>query len=116
MGEKFKQVLAWLRGLNRRQQLLLGATAAGTALLLAVFVHLFSTPEMRPLYTGLSPADSQQMARRLAERGVRFQISEDGSTISVPADRIDQLRMEFATEGPPASGHLGFELFDRVNW
>jgi flagellar M-ring protein FliF len=116
VGQTFQHVWAWWRGLHRRQQLLLAGTAAGTALLLAVFVHLFSTPEMRPLYTGLSPADSQQIARRLAARGVRFQISEDGSTISVPADRLDQLRMEFATEGPPASGHLGFELFDRVNW
>lgn len=116
MGEKLKQIVGFLRGLERRQQWLLLGTAAATVGLLALFVHFFATPEMKPLYTGLTPADSQQVARRLAQQGIRFELSEDGSTIKVPADRLDQLRMQLATEGPPSSGRLGFELFDKPNW
>ena len=71
---------------------------------------------MAPLYTGLSRSDAQGIAQRLAGENVQYVISPDGSTISVPADKLDQLRVEMSQQGPPQSGRLGFELFDKPNW
>ena len=34
----------------------------------------------------------------------------------VPSDQIDKARLQAASQGPLASGRMGFELFDKPNW
>ncbi|HEX4074086.1 MAG TPA: flagellar basal-body MS-ring/collar protein FliF [Candidatus Acidoferrales bacterium] len=116
MDKQIKQLIAFLKGLTPRQQMLLGGAAVAIGVTLWVFVRLFGTPDMQPLYTGLSGSDAQGIAQRLASENVQYTISSDGSTISVPADKIDQMRVEMSQQGPPQSGRLGFELFDKPNW
>jgi flagellar M-ring protein FliF len=93
--------------------------AGGAALLVGVIVffgHLIITPDYKPLMTGMEPADAQALASRLAAKSIEYQISPDGKTVSVPADKVDASRLEVASEGMPHSGRLGFELFDKLNW
>lgn len=116
MDKQIKQLVAFLKGMSMRQRALLGGAAAAIALTLWVFVRLFGSPDMEPLYTGLSSTDAQGIAQRLAAENVQFSISPDGSTISVPANKLDQMRLEMSQQGPPQSGRLGFELFDKPNW
>ena len=116
MDKQIKQLAAFLKGLSTRQRLWLGGAAVAIALTLWVFVRLFATPDMKPLYTGLSSSDAQGIAQRLASENVQYTISPDGSTILVPADKLDQMRVEMSQQGPPQSGRLGFELFDKPNW
>jgi flagellar M-ring protein FliF len=116
MDKHIKQLTAFLKGLSTRQQALLGGAAVAIGLTLWFFVHLFATPDMKPLYTGLSNSDAQGIAQRLASENVQYTISSDGSTILVPADKLDQMRLEMSQQGPPQSGRLGFELFDKPNW
>lgn len=116
MDKHIKQLTAFLKGLTLRQRALLGGAAGAIALTLWIFVRLFATPDMKPLYTGLSSSDAQGIAQRLANQNVQYTISSDGSTILVPADKLDQMRLEMSQQGPPQSGRLGFELFDKPNW
>jgi len=116
MDKQIKQLTAFLKGLSMRQRALLGGAAVAVALTLWVFVRLFATPDMKPLYTGLSSSDAQGIAQRLASENVQYSISSDGSTILVPADKLDRMRLEMSQQGPPQSGRLGFELFDKPNW
>ena len=116
MDKQIKQLVAFLKGLSTRQRALLGGAAVAIALTLWLFVRLFGTGDMAPLYTGLSSSDAQGIAQRLAAENVQYSISPDGSTISVPANKLDQMRLEMSQEGPPQSGRLGFELFDKPNW
>jgi flagellar M-ring protein FliF len=93
--------------------------AGGAALLVGVIVffgHLIITPDYKPLMTGMEPADAQALVSRLAAKSIEYQISPDGKTVSVPADKVDASRLEVASEGMPHSGRLGFELFDKLNW
>jgi flagellar M-ring protein FliF len=116
MDKHVENIVKFLKSLNPRQRVLLAASAAGVVLTLLVFVKLFSAPPMTPLFTGLSPTDSQAMEQRLAARGVSYQVSSDGGTILVPADQLDKLRMQMSTLGPPATGRMGWKLFDQPNW
>ncbi|HUA01632.1 MAG TPA: flagellar basal-body MS-ring/collar protein FliF [Candidatus Aquilonibacter sp.] len=116
MDKQIKQVVAFLKGLSMRQRVLLGGAAAAIALTLWFFVRLFGSPDMKPLYTGLSGSDAQGIAQKLASENVPYEISPDGSTVLVPADKLDQMRVEMSQDGPPQSGRLGFELFDKPNW
>jgi flagellar M-ring protein FliF len=101
---------------NGRQKAFLVGGAAATALMLALFVRLIGTPDYKPLFTGLEPADAQALTAKLDAQGIPHQASADGKTISVPADKLDSARMQTAAEGQPHSGRLGFELFDKMSW
>ncbi len=101
---------------NGRQKAFLVGGAGATALLLTLFVRLIGTPDYKPLFTGLEPADAQTLSAKLEAQGIPHQTSPDGKTISVPADKLDIARMQTASDGAPHSGRMGFELFDKMSW
>jgi flagellar M-ring protein FliF len=92
------------------------AGAAATVLLIALFARLIDTPDFKPLYTGLEPADAQALTAQLDAQGIAHEASADGKSISVPADKLDAARLQTATQGAPHSGRMGFELFDKMSW
>jgi flagellar M-ring protein FliF len=69
----------------------------------------------RPLYTTLAPEDAALVVQRLKESGVAYRISATGTMISVPEDRVAELRLDMAGAGLPKSGRIGFEIFDKTN-
>lgn len=101
---------------NSLQKTLLLGGAAATIVLLSVFVHLIGTPDYKPLFTDLNPADAQSLTAQLDAQGIPHQTSADGRTINVPADKLDSARIQTAGQGEPHSGHMGFELFDKMSW
>jgi flagellar M-ring protein FliF len=115
-GQALGQASAFVKSLNTRQKFLLGGGGVIVLVTLLVFVKLLGKPEMKPLYTGMIAADAQTLAAKLALRKIPYEISSDGSSISVPAEQLDAARLEIAAEGKPRSGRMGFELFDKQNW
>ena len=69
----------------------------------------------RPLYTTLAPEDAALVVQRLKESGVAYRLSANGTVISVPEDRVAELRLDMAAAGLPKSGRIGFEIFDKTN-
>jgi flagellar M-ring protein FliF len=114
--EAFDQIQKYLWGLSRKQQITL---AGGTALIVASlvgFVFLIGRADMKPLYSGLQPEESQFIARTLAAENIPYEISSDGTSLRVPASKVDSVRLELASQGLPQTGRLGLELFDKPNW
>src|SRR5215467_1487865 len=105
-----------LRGLTVTQRLMLAGGAMLVGATLWVFVGLMGKPKMVTLYTGLKPGDAQSMGARLAARNIPYDLSPDGSTLSVPAEQLDAARLETASQGLPRNARLGFEIFDSPNW
>ncbi len=101
---------------DTKQLIVLMGGAALVAGVIFFFGHLLATPDYKPLMTGMEPTDAQALASRLAAKSIPYQITPDGKTVSVPADKLDSSRLEVASEGMPHSGRLGFELFDKLNW
>ena len=101
---------------NGRQKALLLGGVGVTVVLVAMFARLMGTPEYKPLYKDMEPADAQALATQLDSQNIPHQISADGRTVSVPADKLDAARMDTAAKGQPHSGRLGFEIFDKVSW
>jgi len=69
----------------------------------------------RPLYTTLAPEDASLVVQKLKESGVPYRISATGNMISVPEERVAELRLDMASAGLPKSGRIGFEIFDKTN-
>ncbi len=105
----------WESRTRQQKGFLLGGAAA-TLLLLGLLVSLLAAPDYKPLYTGLEPADAQALGVQLDAQKIPHQLSADGKTISVPADKLDAARMQTAAQGTLHSGHMGFELFDKMSW
>ena len=101
---------------NGRQKVMLLSGALVTVLLVAGFARLLGSPDYKPLFTDMDPADAQKLATELDSQNIPHQISADGKTISVPADKLAETRLQAASKGEPHSGRMGFELFDKMSW
>jgi flagellar M-ring protein FliF len=70
----------------------------------------------RPLYTSLAPEDAALIVQKLKESSTPFRLSNNGTTVSVPEEKVAELRLEMASAGVPKSGRIGFEIFDKTNF
>jgi flagellar M-ring protein FliF len=110
------QIVTFVKGLTLRQKITIAVGAAAVAGTIWVFVALFGKADYKTLYSGLSSNDAQALSHRLSEKNIPYELTSDGTGISVPADQLDKVRLDLASEGMPQSGRLGFELFDKPNW
>ncbi|MFW5681064.1 MAG: hypothetical protein ACOC3D_12425, partial [Pseudomonadota bacterium] len=69
-------------------------------------------PDYTLLFTGLAPADAQLVVDRLDGLRVPYRLTPDGSAVMVPESEVLKLRMQMAEDGLPASGSVGYEIFD----
>jgi len=93
----------------------LAAMAVVAALMLGFFGFLIAraqTPNLAPLYTGLSLEDSSAIVSELQTLNVPYELRGDGDTILVPRDQITTTRMTLAGSGLPQRGQVGYEIFD----
>ena len=89
------------------------AVTAGVLVALALLLYSWSSStNFVTLYSGLDPSDSGRIVDQLRSRGVPFRVEAGGQSLSVAASEVDELRLDFAAQGLPAGGHVGFELFD----
>lgn len=82
-------------------------------LTLFIFISLrVSTPDYSLLYNELSSTDSSAIAAKLEEQQIPYQVSEDGSRVTVQDTDVGRARMLLAEAGLPNGGSMGYELFD----
>jgi len=115
-GNPIERVKLFWAGRNTQQRVYLGAGLALTLGVAAFFVKMISTPEYKPLMSGLEPADAQAITAELAAKKIPYLIGPDGTSITVPADQVDAARLEVASHDAPHSGRIGYEIFDKVSW
>ena len=80
------------------------------------FSHWQRESGMRPLYTSLSAEDASAMVQKLKEGGIDYRVTDNGTTLLVPEDKVPELRLEMAGLGLPQKGRIGFEIFDKTNF
>lgn len=103
-------------GRSPQQRVYLGVGLAVTLGVAAFFMKMISTPEYKPLMSGLEPADAQVITAQLTAKKIPYLVGPDGTSITVPADQVDAARLEVASHDAPHSGRIGFEIFDKVSW
>lgn len=68
-----------------------------------------------PLYSNLSSEDAGKIVERLEEMRVSYRITDGGTGVSVPSDRVYEVRMKLASAGLPSPQNIGYSLFDQTN-
>lgn len=107
-----------LEFVNRLGLARIAAMAVVAVLMLGFFAFLImraSSPQLAPLYTGLSLEDSAAIVSELQTQNVPYELRGDGDTILVARDQITATRMSLAESGLPQRGQVGYEIFDEQN-
>ena len=89
--------------------------AGVAAVLTAFFLYVagvIGEPAKTILYAGLEPRSAAAVTAKLDAMNIPYETKGDGGTILVPADQVNKLRMELASENLPAAG-IGYEIFDK---
>jgi len=107
-----------LQFFNRLGLVRVAAMAVVAVLMLGFFAFLISrasTPQMAPLYTGLSLEDSSAIVTELQAQNIPYELRGEGDTILIGRDQITATRMTLAENGLPTRGQVGYEIFDTQN-
>lgn len=113
--EMFEQIISITEDLSPIQKILGGVLIAG---LLAVLIMVSvgdKTTDYAVLYTSLSQEDAAEIAARLKEQRIPYQLDLNGTVIRVPAAQVLETRLSLAGDGLPRGGGVGFEIFDRTS-
>lgn len=67
------------------------------------------------LFSGLSDDDAGRIVQELKDKKIPYQLGTTGAVL-VPSDKVYDLRLQFASQGLPQGGGVGFEIFDNTSF
>src|SRR5262245_33829245 len=76
--------------------------------------YWLNTPSYTVLFSDMDSESAGSVVTKLKADKVPYTLDEGGRTVRVPSSRVDELRLAFTSQGMPASGRVGFEIFDRT--
>jgi flagellar M-ring protein FliF len=88
-------------------------------LVMAGFALMFfwaNQENYKVLFSNLSQKDGNAIVADLKKKNIPYKVEADGTIISVPADKVYELRLSMAGEGLPNGGNVGFEIFDHTDF
>jgi flagellar M-ring protein FliF len=115
MNEKIKDfinrfTLFWKERTKPQKVMMIGLIAL-FILIVSVASFFATRTNFVPLYSNLSPQETGQIKAMLDQRGIESEIVDNGTTIKVPEQAVDTLKVELAAEGIPDSGSIDYSFF-----
>jgi flagellar M-ring protein FliF len=100
-----EQLLNFWNKFDKRQKIQLAVIAILIFVSISLLVYIANRPNYVVLYSNLSLKDAGIVVEKLkSEFKVPYKLSDNGTTILVPAQYKDEIRMKLATEGIPQGG------------
>jgi flagellar M-ring protein FliF len=96
-----------------RQVAMVVAALAIISLVLAAIWFFVLRVQYAPIFARLRPADAAAIVGELDKRKIPYRLAQGGTTIAVPADQADAVRLSLAGSEAVLKGAIGFELFDK---
>ena len=96
-----------------------GQKAVTIAAVLALVVggYFFATWASKPTYSilfnNLSTKDASAIVESLQQSGTSYELANDGQTVLVPQDQVNNLRLSLSGEGLPGDAGTGYALLDQ---
>ena len=112
-GWKDRYLQLWHKYSKKERYIAIGGLVAILAAIVIGAALYGSKPDMVPLFTNMETKDAGEVAAKLKEQKVNYEVQENklGTTILVPSDQVHEARLNLSTEGLPR-GQKGFEIFD----
>lgn len=96
-----------------RQLIVLGIVLTLIAGSFGLAYYWFFGRDYAVLVTGVRPEESAAIVEELKKDNVAFELKDGGTTVLVPASRVDVARVDIAGGDLPVKGTVGFELFNQ---
>ena len=93
---------------TRQLGLLLGL-AASIALGIGL-VQWSMAPDYVALFGEMTPSSTNEVVRSLEENGTRYKVDHRTGLVSVPAEKLHEIRLKLASDGLPKSDGSGFDM------
>src|SRR3954467_6195960 len=96
-----------------------GQKAVTIAAVLALVIggYFFATWASKPsyaiLFNNLSTKDASAIVDSLQKSGTSYELANDGQTVMVPQDKVNDLRLSLSGEGLPGDAGTGYSLLDQ---
>lgn len=101
----------WQRFPPRQRWIMLGSALLLFISILAASYWVGGKPQYMPLFVEMESKDAGDVAAKLQEMKVPYEIINNGTAISVPQTELYKTRLELSRQGLPR-GNKGFEIFD----
>ncbi|MBB6443840.1 flagellar basal-body MS-ring/collar protein FliF [Bacillus benzoevorans] len=96
-----------------KQRIMMISSSVLIIIAAAVITFFMTRTTLVPLYSNLTPSETGSIKENLDGRGIESEIADGGTTIKVPDDLADTLKVELAAEGLPKSGSIDYSFFSQ---
>lgn len=103
---------ALLANLSTRGKIVLAAGALAIVLVLFVLFRIATAPSFSTVLTGMDPKQTGEVTAALDERGIRYELQNNGTALAVQKDQTAQARIALASAGVPANSQEGYKILD----
>jgi flagellar M-ring protein FliF len=105
---------ALLANLSTRGRIVLAAGALAIVVVLFVLFRIATAPSYTTMLTGMDPKQTGQVTAALDERGISYELQNNGTALAVERGQTAQARIALASAGVPAnSSKGGYEILDK---
>ncbi|ADL13151.1 flagellar basal-body MS-ring/collar protein FliF [Acetohalobium arabaticum] len=117
MIENLKQMIEQVKelwnNLDTKAKVIISSSAIVSIIVLLLVTNWASQPNYVTLFNDLTMKDAGAITKQLDEKQIDYKLGADGTKISVPAQKVHQVRLDLASKGLPQKGAVGFEIFDK---
>lgn len=110
----FARLKASAEALSGKQLATLSLAFLAAVALTIGSAYWLNTPNYTVLFSDMDAESASSVITKLKGEKVAYVMDDGGKTIRVPSTRVDELRLQFASQGMPGSGRVGFEIFDKT--
>ncbi|HEY4280287.1 MAG TPA: flagellar basal-body MS-ring/collar protein FliF [Conexibacter sp.] len=104
---------ALLANLSTRGKLALGGGALAILIVIVVLMKIATAPSFTTLLTGMDPKDTGDVTAALDQRGIAYQLQNNGTALAVQKGQTAEARVALATAGvPSSSSQQGYTILD----
>jgi flagellar M-ring protein FliF len=117
MSNKLKEWLSrftlFWKERTKKQKWIAIASLALFLLITGAAIYFATRTEFVPLYSNLTPQEAGQIKATLDQRGIKSEVADNGTTIKVPKELVNSLKVDLAAEGIPNSGTIDYSYFGK---
>jgi flagellar M-ring protein FliF len=106
------QIQQTLKDMSTTQKGMVAAITLTVLLVLVGFGLWASQETMGTLFSNLPAQDANRIVEELKKGNIKYELSQDQRSISVPENRVGELRLKFAGDGLPKGEGIGFEKLE----
>ncbi len=108
-----QQVIKLFNKFSPKQKIIIISALMLSIIIFGTMFVFLNEPNYSVLYSKLSETDASKVISYLNTEKISYEITDNGTTIKIPKNKLYEVRLSLAGKGIPNSGVTGYEIFDK---